>query len=137
MGGSRSNEHDRNRVARQITDPDAVIGDLERARCVQSVTAWNLLIEAWHTTEPSPSLGTALVARHHYLKVLCRACRQVSFIDLRSLNQHPLTPLTSIVGRLRCYSRCDGAGPPTALGLTSTPPETALEYWMRVKSDFR
>lgn len=122
MGGSRATTADRERVARTILNPDAIVTEVERRRCVESVEAYNLQIEAWHSTEPCPSLGAACIGGHPWLEVYCSGCESVKTVDLAGLNFHPLTRVTAIAFRMRC-TVCSRKGP-RITGLRAKPQES-------------
>ncbi|MBB5051103.1 hypothetical protein HNQ36_001057 [Afipia massiliensis] len=131
MGGSRRNDNDRRRVAGIIENPDVVVAEAERRRCIESVKAYNLQLKAWHEAEPCPSMGVACIAGFGWMEVYCGGCRQVASIDLAALNVHPLTKVVNIAARLRC-ERCRGNGPTAKiLELKATPPETVADRYRR------
>jgi hypothetical protein len=131
MGGSRPNEHDRERVAQQITDPDVIISQAELDRCRRSVETWHGMMARWRTTEPSPPIGAALYAGYCWLELYCPACRQVARVDLRPLDRHPRTPVHIIAAQCKCQ-RCGRDAPfPVIQGLHKAPQESAQDTWMR------
>lgn len=134
MGGSRRNENDRQRVARQINNPDVIVSDAEKQRCREAVDAYHHQLKAWMEDDPSPSLGVACIAGYGWLELYCGGCRTVTSIDLAALNVHPLTKIKNLAFRQRC-TWCRGDGPtPKILGLKAGPPETAAEHWKRKKA---
>jgi hypothetical protein len=52
----------------------------------------------------APTIGAALVARHHFLWVYCPACRTTRDIDLRTLDRHRDAAVTSLIPSLSCRS---------------------------------
>ncbi len=131
MGGNRRTEDDRQRIAQRITNPDVIVSEAEKRRCIDSVTAYNLQIKAWHEVEPCPSMGVACIAGYNWMEVYCGGCRQVASIDLAELNVHPLTKVVNIAARLRC-ERCRGNGPTAkVLELKRSRPETVSERYSR------
>lgn len=135
MGGSRRTSHDRQRIARQIMNPDVIVAEAEKRRCVDSVTAYNLQIKAWHEDDPCPSLGVACIAGYGWMEVYCGGCRQISSIDLAGLNVHPLTPVKMVADRLSCR-RCNGMAPAAKiLELKQRPPETVDDRLRRKRLD--
>ena len=43
----------------------------------------------------SPTIGAAITARYWFLWVRCPACRTTQSVDLRTLDRHPHTAVTS------------------------------------------
>lgn len=129
MGGSRATTADRERVAKTILNPDAIVTEVERRRCVDAVEAYNHLITIWHATEPCPSLGVACIAGHPWLEVYCAGCESVKSIDLAGLNYHPQTRVTSIAFRMRC-TVCGRKGPKIT-GLRAKPQESIQDEQSR------
>lgn len=116
---------DREEIARLITEPDMIVTDAERRRCIVSIEAWKEQMLRWHDPNPSPSLGAAVTAGFYWLDVYCGGCRQVATIVLGpKMQYHPQTALTAIAVRWKC-SNCRGDGPfPSIKGISSKPPET-------------
>lgn len=57
-----------------------------------------------------PTIGACIVAERPFLTFHCPACRVHGRVDLRSLDRHPETPVTSLIPSLSCQ-RC-GPNPP-------------------------
>lgn len=129
MGGSRATTADRERVAKTILNPDAVVTEVERRRCLDSVEAYNNLIDIWHATEPCPSLAVACIAGHPWLEVFCHGCNTVKSVDLAGLNIHPQARITAIAFRMRC-TVCGRKGP-RIQGLRCEPPESLQDEQSR------
>lgn len=131
MGGSRANENDHRRVLRQITGADGIVARQERERCLEAVQVWNEQIKTWHRVEPSPSIGVLINAGHFWVDVKCDGCRQVTSLDLRTINRHPLTRAENLTLWLRCR-RC-WPGDPFAriLGSRAVPAETVADRYHR------
>jgi hypothetical protein len=127
----RDNSRERARLAKLITDPDMIVSEVEKKRCIESVKAWQEQMLRWRDAEPSPSLGAALMGGYHWLDVYCRGCRQVATITLSKANYHPQTSLTAIVARWEC-DNCQRDGPAPAIkSIRQQPPETAAQYAAR------
>jgi hypothetical protein len=69
------------------------------------------LIAAWNERQAkrtpmifSPTIGGAIASRHWYLWVRCPACRTINAIDLRTLDRHRDTAVTSLIPSLSCCS---------------------------------
>jgi hypothetical protein len=52
----------------------------------------------------SPTIGAAITARYRYLWVRCPACHTTQAIDLRTLDRHQDTAVTSLIPSLSCRS---------------------------------
>ena len=50
----------------------------------------------------SPTIGCALKARHWFLWVCCPACRTTQAVDLRTLDRHPWSAISSLIPALSC-----------------------------------
>ena len=83
-------------AARRATDPQ-VRDDAERL-----IVAWNERQARRMPLLFSPTIGAALAARHWFLWVYCPACRNMSGIDLRTLDRHPDAAVTSLIPSLSC-----------------------------------
>src|SRR5580658_5602175 len=69
------------------------------------------LVAAWNERQAkrmpmlfSPTIGTAITARHWYLWVRCPACRTTSSVDLRKLDWHQSAAVTALMPALSCRS---------------------------------
>jgi hypothetical protein len=70
------------------------------------------LVAAWNERQAkrmpmlfSPTIGCALKAGHWFLWVCCPACGTTQAVDLRTLDRHPWSALTSLIpapSRRRC-----------------------------------
>jgi len=52
----------------------------------------------------SPTIGAAIAARHWFLWVQCPACWITNAIDLRTLDRHADSAITSLIPALSCRS---------------------------------
>jgi hypothetical protein len=86
------------RRMRRATDPQ-IIEDAERL-----VAAWNERQEKRMPILFSPTIGAAITARYWYLWVCCPACRTINAIDLRTLDRHRDSAVTSLIPALSCRS---------------------------------
>ena len=50
------------------------------------------------------TIGCALKARHWFLWVRCPACRTTQAVDLRTLDRHPWSAISSLIPALSCRS---------------------------------
>jgi len=103
MGG---NNWRRDAMKRQMAEESASAA--RRARCVDTCIAWNERLARRGDPDPSPLLGTALLAGFRYFQVVCPNCRTIGEVDLATLDRHPETPLYGLMPLLAC-KRCPGA----------------------------
>jgi hypothetical protein len=98
MGAQRAAAAEKEAAAKRATEAQ-ILEDAERL-----IAGWN---ERQATQMPmlfSPTIGSALKARHWFLWVRCPACRTTQAIDLRTLDRHPWSALTSLIPALSCRS---------------------------------
>ena len=114
----RDADINREAISRQET---AVREDLELAGKI--VEVWNSRLAAGRELFFTPTIR-AVLAHAPVLTFACPACRVTGSADLRKLDRHPQTPVTSLIPSLSCQ-RC-GPNPPFAklTGLLTMP-------WMR------
>jgi len=135
MGFNRRKMEDQRRTAaekeaatRRATDAQ-VLEDAERL-----IAAWNDRQTQRMPMLFAPTIGAALAARYCYLWVYCPACRNMSSIDLRTLDRHHGAAVTSLIPLLSCRSCLPNA--PFAelvrLSRTSIADEMHAEYKRRV-----
>lgn len=87
------------------------------AEAIQIIDAWNSRLEANLPLFFSPTIGAALLTKHHWLRLHCSGCDIVTEVDLRVVPRDPDATITSILHSLACR-RCHNKGPlPTLLGL--------------------
>ena len=118
-------------AARRATDAQ-VLEDAER------------LIDAWNERQVkrmpmlfSPTIGAAIAARYWFLWVRCPACRSTQALDLRTLDRHRDTAITSLIPALSCRS-CRPNAPfakLVRLSRTSIADEMRVEHTRRVLGD--
>ena len=58
-----------------------------------------------------PTVGAALLSRHHWLHVYCGGCQTVKAIDLIFVRRPLNMPVTAILRSLKCRF-CEGLNPP-------------------------
>jgi hypothetical protein len=80
----------------------------KRATEAQILEDAGRLIAAWNERQSkrmpmlfSPTIGCALKARHWFLWVCCPACRTTQAVDLRTLDRHPWSGISSLSQRCR------------------------------------
>lgn len=127
--GHNPSRTDLERLVQTITNPDAIVSEVEKRRCWDAVMAYNALVSQHHRTTPCPSLGVACIAGHGWMEVYCQGCRSKKRIDLAGLRVHPQMPIDKIASRLRC-TVCRARGP-SIQGLFSEPIETIYQQRQR------
>ena len=68
----------------------------------------------------SPTIGAAIVSKHHWLTTVCDSCGTVNDLDLRVKSRKPDLPVTMILGEILC-PRCNGHGRPRLFRLGEHP----------------
>jgi len=81
----------------------------KRATEAQVLEDAGRLVSAWNEGQVkrmpmlfSPTIGCALKARHWFLWVRCPACRTTQAVDLRTLDRHPWSAISSLIPALSC-----------------------------------
>jgi hypothetical protein len=81
----------------------------KRATEAQVLEDAGRLVAAWNERQTkrmpmlfSPTIGYALKARHWFLGVCCPACRTTRAVDLRTLDRHPWSAVSSLIPALSC-----------------------------------
>jgi hypothetical protein len=75
-----------------------------------------------------PTLETALLAGTPWLSYQCPACQVVGEVDLRTLDRHPMMPISGLISALSCRWCCPN--PPFAK-LLALAPESGLAEALR------
>jgi hypothetical protein len=116
----RDADENREEIARQTR---IVHDDLEMVGNV--IEVWNSRLAAGRELFYSPTIRAAILARAPILTFACPACQVTGSVDLRRLDRHPRTHVTSLIPSLSCQ-RC-GPHPPFAklTGLHNDPADTA------------
>jgi hypothetical protein len=97
----------------------AVRADLEFAG--QVVDIWNGRLAAGQELFFTPTIRAAILARTPILTFACPACGVTGKADLRKLDRHPQTPVTSLIPSLSCQ-RCRPSPPFARLTSLSADP---------------
>jgi hypothetical protein len=121
----RDADVNREEIARQTR---IVRDDLEMVANV--VEVWNSRLAAGRELFYSPTIRAAILARTPILTFVCPACQVTGSVDLRRLDRHPKTNVTSLIPSLSCR-RCVPNAPFARLtGLHKDPadnhPQSAL-----------
>jgi hypothetical protein len=81
----------------------------KRATEAQLLEDASRLVAAWNARQAkrmpmlfSPTIGCALKARNWFLWVRCPACRTTQAVDLRTLDRHPWSAISSLIPALSC-----------------------------------
>jgi hypothetical protein len=96
----RDADVNRKEIAR---DQAVVRQDLAEAGNVLEV--WNSRLAAGRELLFTPTIRAAIMARTPMLTFSCPACHVTGTVDLRKLDRHPQTPVTSLIPSLSCQ-RC-------------------------------
>lgn len=67
-----------------------------------------------------PTIGAALIAKHHWAAILCRSCDTITDMDLRVKKRDAAQPVCVILSDIRC-PRCNGHGRPVIFALQKLP----------------
>ena len=95
-------------INRNLASAERVARDAERRQCAEVIEAWNERTRIRRDPDPSPSIGVAITAGYPWLQVYCPGCRQVSEVDLRTIDRHPAARVSSLIPALSCR-RCIGS----------------------------
>jgi hypothetical protein len=96
----RDADVNREQIARE---QEVVRADLAEAGNV--VEVWNSRLAAGRELLFTPTIRAAIMARTPMLTFSCPACLVTGTTDLRKLDRHPQTPVTSLIPSLSCR-RC-------------------------------
>src|SRR5712671_2967628 len=96
----RDGDVNRAEIARQ---EQVVRDDLETVHNL--VEVWNSRLAAGRELFFSPTIRAAILAHTPILTFVCPACQVTGSIDLRKLDRHPRTSITSLIPSLSCQ-RC-------------------------------
>lgn len=104
--GFNKRRMDSERAAAAAKEAEAcrALGPQILADAARLVAAWNARQEKRMPTLFSPTIGAAITARYWFLWVRCPACRTTQSLDLRTLDLHPDTTVTSLIPALSCRS---------------------------------
>jgi len=91
MEDARKTEADKEAAARRGLGSQ-ILEDAERL-----VAAWNERQAKRMPMLFAPTIGAAIAARHWWLWVRCPACHTTNAIDLRTLDHHPDSAITSLM----------------------------------------
>ena len=105
MGFNRRKMEERRR---QAAEKEAAARRTTEAQVLEDA---GRLVAAWNERQAermpmlfSPTVGCALKARHWFLWVCCPACRMTQAVDLRTLDRHPWSAISSLIPALSCRS---------------------------------
>jgi hypothetical protein len=119
QGERRDADVNREQIARE---QDVVRADLAEAGNV--VAVWNSRLAAGRELLFTPTIRAAIMARTPMLTFSCPACLVTGTADLRKLDRHPQTPVTSLIPSLSCR-RCRPNAPFAKLtGLQKGPADS-------------
>ena len=99
---------------------DRAAREADRKQALAIIEAWNARLANNRPLLFSPTVGAALLAKHHWLIVVCDACGTVTDMDVSMKPRDPHTPLTALLSEALC-PRCNGHGRPRPVGLSRSP----------------
>ena len=67
-----------------------------------------------------PTIGTTIIAKHRWARVLCESCDSIADFDISMKPRDPEASIRVILKDVRC-PRCNGHGRPRILGLGRLP----------------
>lgn len=103
---------ERELAARQRAEEEARERALapERDRALAAIAVWNAELAAGKVPYYSPTVGAALLSRHHWLHVICPACGVAGEIDLTIKRRDPAMTIGQLLPSLACR-RCQPKPP--------------------------
>src|SRR4051794_28712924 len=93
-------------IKRNLASAERAARDAERRQVIE---AWNERTRIRRDPDPLPSTGVAITAGYPWLQVYCLGCRQVSDVDLRTIDRHSAASLSSLIPALSCRRCVSGA----------------------------
>ena len=90
------------------------------ADATAAVRLFNARAKAKLGTVSWPTVGAALISRHHWAHILCQSCDLITEMDLRVKRRDPAQPVCVILPEARC-PRCNGHGKPVIVALWKFP----------------
>lgn len=81
----------------------------DRAEAGPIIDTYNAWLKAGRTPLFAPTIRAALIARHHWLIVLCHSCGTVIDLDLSMKRRPPGATVLMALRDLKC-PRCNGHG---------------------------
>ena len=100
----RRMESERAAVAAKEAEARRALGPQILADAERLVVTWNRRQERHMPMLFSPTIGAATAAGFWFLWVRCPACRTTQSVDLRMLDRHRDTAVTSLIPALSCRS---------------------------------
>jgi hypothetical protein len=84
------------------------------------VEEFNSRVAAGRTPWFWPTIGAALIIKHHWLLIACDSCDTISEMDLTMKPRDPHAPIRIALNDVRCL-RCNGQGRRRIMGLAQFP----------------
>jgi hypothetical protein len=91
-----------------------------RADALETAQMFNGRLASGRSAWFWPTIGAALVTKHHWLRVVCDGCETVIELDLSVKRRNPDAPVSAALPDVRC-PRCNGHGRPRVIGLARFP----------------
>lgn len=92
----------------------------DEREALDAVRRFNVVASAGGRIWSWPTVGAALVSKHHWLVVLCDSCGTVVDLDLRVKPRDPEASVRLALRDVRC-PRCNGYGRPRVIALAQRP----------------
>lgn len=96
------------------------------ADAIAAIQQFNARVKARLGTVAWPTIGAALLSKHHWAHIHCRACDTITEMDLRVKRRDAVQPVCIILSDVRC-PRCNGHGRPVIAALWKFPEPIAEE----------
>jgi hypothetical protein len=78
----------------------------ESIQAQKLVAIWNSRTKRGARPSFYPTLETAIIAGTPWLSYQCPACQAVGEVDLRTLDRHPMMPISGLISSLSCRWCC-------------------------------
>ena len=90
------------------------------ADALATVEQFNSRLAAGRTVWFWPTIGAALITKHHWLVIACDSCNTITEMDLTMKPRNPDAPIRVALNDVRCL-RCNGHGRRRIMGLVRVP----------------
>ena len=112
-------------INRRCDDIRGYIQQAERDRAaladaLATVEQFNSRVVAGRTAWFWPTIGAALITKHHWLVIACDSCDAITEMDLTMKPRDPEAPIRVALDDVRCL-RCNGRGRRRIMGLVRVP----------------
>ena len=90
------------------------------ADALATVEQFNSRVAAGRTAWFWPTIGAALITKHHWLVIACDSCETITEMDLTMKPRDPDAPIRVALNDVRCL-RCNGHGRRRIIRLAQFP----------------